>query len=110
MRTVSLVIYSRAVLERNQINVIPRFNIIINKISSRGVGGGLGWGGGGGGGVGGGGGGGVGGHSGWVGLGGGGGVDYSPVAASLFVGLWWWFTALVAGLLWLVVGVCGCCL
>ena len=37
MRTVSLVIYSRAVLERNQINVIPRFNIIINKISSRGV-------------------------------------------------------------------------
>ncbi len=33
---------------------------------------------------------------------GGGCVDYSPVAASLFVGLWWWFTAWVAGFLaWL---------
>ena len=33
---------------------------------------------------------------------GGGCVDYPPVAASLFVGLWWWFTAWVAGFLaWL---------
>ena len=46
----------------------------------------------------------------WFDFGVGGCVDYSPVAASLFVGLWWWFTALVAGFCGLVVGVCGCCL
>ena len=37
-------------------------------------------------------------------------VDYSPVAASLFVGLWWWFTAVGAGFwlgcLWCVGVVC----